>query len=211
MDQDRSSWQTSTPVALLERAAAGDEQALQVVLTTNYESLRAVIDDRISPRFRSQIDAEDVIQQAHIAVFQRLGSFERRGAGAFERWVVAIALNRLRSQIRDLRAIKRGGGARRVAAPRTPEGSAMILWDVLTRSGSTPSAHVRRDEAVEALGVAIDTLPEDHREAIRLVYLEGKSVREAASALRRTERAVHGLCRRAMTSLRARLAILDDP
>jgi RNA polymerase sigma-70 factor (ECF subfamily) len=48
-------------------------------------------------------------------------------------------------------------------------------------------------------------LPDDQRDAIRIRYLEGKSIDETAAELGRTTAAVNGLVRRAKGALRSAL------
>ena len=55
---------------------------------------------------------------------------------------------------------------------------------------------------------AISGLKPEYEEAIRLRYIEGRSVADAATRMGKTERAVHKLCSRAMQKLRESLG--DD-
>ena len=49
------------------------------------------------------------------------------------------------------------------------------------------------------------SLPAHYEQALRLVHIEGRSVREVAEAMDRTERAIHGLCRRGLQMMREQL------
>jgi len=73
---------------------------------------------------------------------------------------------------------------------------------------TTPSRVMARGEAVQALHAALHLLPEHYREAIWLVHIEGTPVKEAAAKLQRSERAIHGLCRRGLKLLQAELKSL---
>jgi RNA polymerase sigma factor (sigma-70 family) len=57
-------------------------------------------------------------------------------------------------------------------------------------------------EAVQAVHVGLAGLPDDQREAIRLHYLDGASVKETAAAMERSPDAVRGLLHRAKQALR---------
>jgi RNA polymerase sigma-70 factor, ECF subfamily len=76
------------------------------------------------------------------------------------------------------------------------------LIGLLSDHRSTPGRKVARHEGTQAIQIAIAALPDDQREAIRLRYLEGKSIEETAAEMGRTAAAVNGLVRRAKEGLR---------
>ena len=59
-----------------------------------------------------------------------------------------------------------------------------------------------RDEAVRAVQVAVSSLPDGQREAVRLRYQEGKPTKAVAEAMQRSEPAVRGLLDRAKERMR---------
>ena len=190
----------------IQRAINGDEIALQVILARSRVQLHAYVSNRIPQHLVRVIDAEDIVQEAHIAVFRSVCTMNSDRPEAFHRWVKTIALNRLRNAIRDYRAAKRGGG-RVGLGPRNRaiDDSTVELFDMLTGPGHTPSRSVARNEAIEAVQGAMSDLPEHYRQAMRLVHLEGCSFKEAALKMGKSERAVQGLCRRGMKRLAKRL------
>ena len=190
--------------ALVQRAIAGDSVALKLLLVHSHKRIGRQIARRIPASLQKVIDIEDVIQETHIEVFQRIAGFEPRGDGAFDAWITAIAVSRLTNAIKKHRAAKRGGLALSPMNQRI-EDSTIALLDTLAGPGRTPSQSVARGEAIEAVHAALDELPEHYREAVWLVYIEGRPVKEAAVQMDRTERAVHGLCRRGLRALRDRL------
>ena len=58
-------------------------------------------------------------------------------------------------------------------------------------------------EAIQAIQVAIASLPDDYREAIHLKYMEGRSLEEVATQMNRSPGAVRGLIDRAKQKMRA--------
>jgi RNA polymerase sigma factor (sigma-70 family) len=60
-------------------------------------------------------------------------------------------------------------------------------------------------EAIQALEVHIAGLPQEHRRAVQLNYLQGRSLEETATALGRSPAAVRGLLYRAKQRLRVAL------
>jgi len=191
--------------SLIEQAVAGDEVSLTLLLTESREQLCRLIAGKTSRDLQRVVTADDIVQEAHTEVFRRITSFEPRGGDSFHRWVATIAVRRLRSAIREHRAAKRGGGRRAKTGAGNPEESTIALLDLLGADGGTPSRSVARREAVAALQTALADLPEQYRRAIWLVHIEGLPVKEVAVEMGRTERAIHGLCRRGIARMRERL------
>jgi RNA polymerase sigma factor (sigma-70 family) len=192
--------------ALVVRAAEGDPVALKLLLTKTRARLRAYISVQIPADVARVVDPEDIVQDTHGEVFRRIRTFESRGEDSFFRFTAAVAVNRLRNLIKSHRALKRGGG-RAQASPRKKniDDSSVDLFALLSGHGHTPSRSVARGEAIGAVQVALADLPEHYRQAIKLVHIEGKPVREVALAMGRTERAIHGLCRRALKMMQGQL------
>jgi len=190
----------------VQRAMQGDSVALKVLLTESHGRLSAQFATRVPATLRGTVGVEDLIQEAHVEVFRRIQAFVPRGPRSFDRWVLAIALSRLRNAIRRQNAVRRGGG--RITTPATTrsiEDSTIVLLDAIAGPGHTPSRSVARAELVQAVQAALAELPEHNRRALWLVHIEGRPVREAAAEMGRTERAIHGLCRRGAALLRAQL------
>lgn len=191
---------------LVSRAAAGDELALTLLLKDSRRPLVEWIARKVPPALRSVIDADDVVQDSHVEAYRHVSSFEPRGPDAFDRWIRTIALRKLRDQIKRHRAAKRGGGAVALTpAGRAVDDSMIALLDTLAGPGRTPSRSVARIEAIEAVQGALNDIDEHYRQVIWMVHIEGRPVAEAARALGRTERAIHGLTRRGLEQLRERL------
>jgi len=191
---------------LIPRAVTGDEVALKVLLTRTRLSLCEYVAGRIPKRLQSVVDPDDVVQAVHVRVFQRVADLRSDRPEAFHRWVKTIALRQLRNTIKHYRAIKRGGQHTVIGQPaKKLEDSTVALFETLVASGRTPSRSVARHEAIHAVQDALSRLPNHHAQAVRLVHLEGLSVREAAERMNRTERAIHGLCRRGLKELQRRL------
>ncbi len=191
--------------ALIERAVGGDAAALKTLLVRSYAALRRYIAARIPPDLARIVDPEDIIQEAHVEIFQRIGDFRPHGGRSFDRWVATIALTRLRNAIERHRAAKRGGERLAVSRAGSVEESTIALLDRIAGPGRTPSRVVARGEAFRIVEDALADLPEHYQRALRLVHIEGCTVQEAATRMDRTERAIHGLCHRGLRLLRQRL------
>lgn len=185
---------------LVQVAIAGDESALVVILTETRQRLLCDVAIRTSSMYQAVISPDDVVQETHADVFRQIGDFEYRGEGSFYRWIATIAFRRLADAIRRQRAARRRGQHISKLPGGGGESSVQIL-DLLSGSVSTPSSIVGRDEVQRMLDSALVKLPDDYRHAVQALYVEGKPVRQIAEELGRTERAIHGLCRRGLKRL----------
>src|SRR5512138_3394413 len=75
--------------ALVRRAAAGDADSFRAIVVRHQGALFAMLRDLLP----GQADREDVAQDAFVAAWTHLGSFDP-SRGAFFPWLVRIARNR---------------------------------------------------------------------------------------------------------------------
>jgi len=88
------------------------------------------------------------------------------------------------------------------------EGNPLSLADVLCESDSrSPQQQVIMKQLAEALGLAIETLPEKERLAVTLYYSEDLNLKEIGVALGLTESRISQLLSQAMVRLRGKLKL----
>lgn len=198
-------------VDLVDRAARGDDQALTALLARSRARLYARLASRIPADLRSFIDAEDIIQESHIAVFRHIRKFEARGDESFHRWVAVIAIRKLREAIASQRAAKRRGRSPGSLVSRATESRYVALVEAVRGLDPSASWTATRSEMIEAVRRAVTQLTENERQAVSLVYLRGYSLAEAAAIMGRTEAAINGLCYLARRRLRSLLQAGPGP
>ena len=196
--------ETPTDDELVRRAADGDENAITRLLLTHHEPMLRYIDSRLSHALRSKVSAEDILQETFSDVFRGIHRFVPQRSGSFAAWLRTIADNRIRNANRDLTTIKRGGLHQHVSL-FAPGATSHELGDALTDLSSLPTLSLEREEVVYAVQTHLADLPSEQRKAMRLRYLEGKGVQQAANEMQRTTGAVRGLLRRAKLALREAL------
>ncbi|MHC5111163.1 MAG: sigma-70 family RNA polymerase sigma factor [Planctomycetota bacterium] len=183
-------------------AVAGDEAALERLLLRYHGRLTHQLASKIPSGMRALITVEDVLQEAYLTVFQKIGGFQQRGPGSFYRWLATIAENRLIDAIKAERAAKRGGGRRRVDDFTNPMTGSTVEWlEMLAVHERTPSRSAAGREAMAHVSEALKSLKDDYREALQLRYIEGLPVNETAARMKRTEGAVCLLCHRGLKRL----------
>ncbi|MCB9852586.1 MAG: sigma-70 family RNA polymerase sigma factor [Phycisphaerales bacterium] len=192
---------------------SGDADALQRLLVHYHDILLRKIDAEIGFGVRRYLDSEDVLQNAYAAAFNSIGKCDFDGPGGFYAWLEAIALEKLRTAVRDLRRkkrdIRREHHADSFGAAGANTTSYPDLFAVLTSGQSTPSRQLANREAGAALVSSLARLSDPQRAVIRMRFLEDRPVAEIAAVLGKSEDAVYMLCHRGLKSLQDHLGSIS--
>jgi RNA polymerase sigma-70 factor, ECF subfamily len=186
---------------LVEKAVGGDRAAMGELLYRHADELRDFVARRLGGPVRAVVEVDDVVQDTFALAFRRIESYEPAGDASFMAWLRTIASHRLIDLARSEARQKRGGAVRRVV-PANASDTIFSLYEALAATDSTPLRKASREEALRLMHVALAELPPDHRDAIRLRYLEEWTADEVARHLGRTPDAVRGLIRRAKERLK---------
>jgi len=163
--------------ALMLRGLAGDAGAHRAFLTAISGNLRAFLRSRMRG---APDDAEDLLQEVLIAIHTRRDSYDP--AYPVTAWVYAIARYRMIDHWR-----RRGRRGEHIPV----EDASELFTDA-------------EDEAVDAkrdVARLLAMLPQKQRDSIRLVKLEGMSVKDAAAQIGLTESDVKISTHRGMKTL----------
>lgn len=173
-------WQSRHSLA----RAAGDRAALHLVYRDTATKLFGIC-LRI---LRDQGEAEDVLQEVNIAVWQRAGTFDPRRASPIT-WLVTIARNRAIDRLR-------ASGASRRTQP---------IEDGMEVSDPSPSAValVETDQEYRRLKSCFDELDPQHGVAIRSAFLDGATYEELTERMSVPLGTMKSWIRRSLMRLRA--------
>jgi RNA polymerase sigma-70 factor, ECF subfamily len=152
-------------------------------------------------RFRTRIDASDVVQQTLLNAHTRRDQFRGRSDAELAGWLREILKNNLADAMRNLGRAKRDI-ARERSLDAEVEGSFSRADGWLAVVASSPSQHAQKAEELLRLADALSHLPEPQREAIVLHHLQGCPLAEVAKALHRSTSAVAGLLHRGLKAMR---------
>jgi RNA polymerase sigma-70 factor (ECF subfamily) len=150
---------------LLRAVARGDESAFARV----YDRYSPILLGLMLRILRSRAEAEDVLQEVFLQVWQRAHSFDPARGRAFT-WLVTLARSRAIDRLRSVGSRERA--AQRSAEDAPPE-SEPAEW--------ADAAAVRAERA-DAVREALAELPDEQRQVLVLAYLEGMSQSEIAAA-----------------------------
>jgi RNA polymerase sigma-70 factor (ECF subfamily) len=190
---------------LIERAVAGDQQALTELLERYGPIVRQKLRGQIDPRWQSVLSEDDVMQESYADAFLNINRFENRGEGSFQRWLTVVTRNNLRDAIKGLSAAKSGGGQTRLASQGEDDAHLRLL-DTLSGSSTSPSERAARNETRQLLEVLLSRLPPAYQQTVRLYDLQERSVAEVAAQLNCSPGAVYMRRARAHAKLRELLA-----
>ena len=183
-------------VDLIRRARAGDREALGELLDAHRDYLRGAAERLLNPRVAARIDASDVVQQTCLSIHKRIREFDGDDAAQFVAWLRQVHEHNIQNVVRDqLHTQKR-------AADRDEQISDR---DVQAARQSSPSLRAMRGEEAVRLSRALAHLPDDEQQALRLRYLEGRTLAEVCNEMDLTKDALVWLMKRAMGNVRKQL------
>ena len=178
---------------LIRQARAGDERAPGQLCEQHRPYLRLLAQRTLDSRIGVRADASDLVQQTLLSVVRNFKEFEGNHSAQFVAWLQVIhernVVDTIRAHTADKRAVNR---ERPVVEDR----------DWISPQTDSPSARAMRSEDMVQLAQAMETLPADQREAVRLRHLEGWPLRRIAETFGRSEEATAGLIKRGMAKLR---------
>ena len=143
----------------------------------------------------------DVVQDALLASLKNVQSFNQTSEGAFLNWLAKVVENRIRDQLDYFRAEKRDHRLERsLEGARSAESS--VPLNIPERGCvPTPSKVLMLSEDLARLEKAMDRLPEESRELIVAVKIEGRTYDEIAQAQGKSPDAVRMQVKRALLAL----------
>lgn len=183
-----------------------DNEIIRSVLQGNSDDYRFLVEKYQQMVFRTCIgfvhskdDADDLTQDVFIQAYQALQRF--KGDSAFSTWLYRIAVNASLNKVRKS-SLKNFFQRIENYTGKKNEQEALVS----VSNGDDPENMLIRQEQIEAVRHALDTLPENQRTAIILSKYDDLSQKEIAEIMNTTEGAVEALLQRAKKNLRDKLS-----
>jgi RNA polymerase sigma-70 factor (ECF subfamily) len=175
---------------LAERLRSGDRDALGE-LYDRYASVAMAVAVRV---VSDRELAEDLVHDAYVAAWQKIDRFDP-SRGSLRAWLLTIVRNRAIDRLRGTR-------------PSIEVGEADEQSLLRTAPNPTWEAAVSRRSAAE-LGRALESLPDEQRQAVELAYFGGHTYREIATLTGVPQGTANGRLRLALAKLRDSLRLTD--
>src|SRR5438132_7608859 len=193
---------------LIERARAGDREALNALFTRHRDRLLRMVETRLDPRLQARLDASDVVQDAYVEVVERLPEYLRDPKLPLFLWLRLVVGERLLQLHRhhlgtQMRDVGREVSLYREALP--PASSAALAAQLLGKQTSPSQAAIRAERMLR-VQEALNTLDPIDREVLALRHFEQLTRAETAQVLGIEEGAAANRYIRALKRLKDVLA-----
>jgi RNA polymerase sigma-70 factor (ECF subfamily) len=152
---------------LIDRARAGDQEALERLFDRHLKPLQRWARGRLPGWARDLADTDDLVQETLLRTFKKIEGFEPRRVGALQAYLRQAVLNRIRDELR-----------RKRRQPDTTELDGLEL-----DTAESPLEQAIGQEAVDRYERALERLKREEREAIIARVEMGYSYEELAEAL----------------------------
>jgi RNA polymerase sigma factor (sigma-70 family) len=152
---------------LIERARAGDQEALDRLFARHLKPLQRWARGRLPKWTRDLADTDDLVQETLLQTFKRIEHFEPRRVGALQAYLRQAVLNRIKNELR-----------RKGRQPQATDLDGLELESI-----ESPLEQAIGKEAVERYEGALQRLKAEEREAIIARVEMGYSFEELAEAL----------------------------
>ena len=176
---------------LMRRMAGGDKSALAEL----YDRFTKPLYSMALHVLREPAEAQDVVHDAFVALWEKAGDFDASKGNAFS-WAVTLTRNRAIDRLRQSR--------RRSQLLSESSADAMLLHE----GGSVPDAERSAEKSDNATQVraAVGALPHDQRHALELAFFKGLTQQQIAEALKEPLGTIKARIRRGLLKLREELS-----
>ena len=151
-------------------------------------------------RLQGRLGASDIVQETLQEAHQQRENFRGDNTAQLAGWLRQMLRNNMidaaRRHLRGKRAVNM---ERSIAVMNR---SSLRMDAVLAGDQTSPSECLVRHERLLSMAAALDRLPPDQAEAVRLKHLEGYSLKEVGETMQRSTPAVAGLLHRGLKNLR---------
>ena len=164
--------------------AEGGQKALADLLASHQEKLERIVAFRLAPFLRSRVDPADVIQEAYFEISRRINEFIDGSPVSFFVWIRQKTIQTLIDIHRNHTREKRDA-QREMSIASSPYGQttsisiARFLLDDIT----SPSQAAVREEEIQQLQSALESMNETDREVIAMRHFEHLNNQQVAEVL----------------------------
>jgi RNA polymerase sigma-70 factor, ECF subfamily len=180
----------------VERTLAGDRDAFRVLVERHSRNVF-----RLAYRMTgNQHDAEEVVQEAFLRAYQKLGQFAERAS--FGTWVYRIAANYAIDRMRQ----RRSEDAQRAPSSRgVQDGSELDPMSIVRDAAPSPERLAQNGELAEHIRRAMNALTPAERTAFVMRHWGGSGIEEIAAVLKSSTSAAKNTVFRSVQKLRQAL------
>jgi RNA polymerase sigma-70 factor (ECF subfamily) len=200
-------------LGLLQQARNGDGGSLGVLLRKYFRYLNSLSHGHLDDRIENRVSASDIVQETLLEAHRDFSKFSGTSIEEFTGWLRRILFNNLATAIeKHVLADKRDVRKQRSLdqAVGDADHSKARLARYLQQDVTSPSTPMQRDESLDQLSFAINQLPPEYQQVIRMRHFDDLSFSQIAEKLDRNSGAVRMMWVRAVEKLRLGMSRLED-
>jgi RNA polymerase sigma-70 factor (subfamily 1) len=190
--------------AIVAKLRTGDSNALAEFINARRPQLMAFIDRRLGAGLRRKVEPDDLFQEVSTEAIRSLREIDLAERDPFN-WLCQVAERRIIDAHRRFFGSQKRDAGREVSLNAGGGGSTSTsrpgLINLLVASMTSASQAFSRDQKQMRLLAALEKLPEEHREALRLRYIDGLPSKEIADKLGKTDGAIRVMLTRSLAKL----------
>lgn len=196
---------TEQDSSLIEQVRAGDEDALVQFIQENQSAVLAFIQKRVGRHLLKKIEPEDILQEVSVEALRAFGKVDIGDREPLN-WLFHIAERKIIDAHRRFFSSQKRDASREAALGAEGSQAGAGLANLLAASMTTPSQAFSRDQKQLRMLAALESLPDEQREALRLRYLIGLPSKEIAQKLGKSDGAIRVMLSRGITRLQQLMA-----
>ena len=171
----------------LQRLQQFGQVALAELYAGSQPRLERILRFRIDPRIRRRIESADVLQETWLTASRRLSEYLQQPTVSPFVWLRQLVLQSLVDMHRHEFRQRRDAGRELHLAVAGPVGdTSLSMAELLLAQQTSPSGRLVREEEVQQLQKALNTLSELDREVLALRHFEQLSNQQTAEVLELT-------------------------
>lgn len=179
---------------------AGNSESLAELLQLYRPHLLNFVKQQMSGQLQQKLDPEDVMQEISISCLRSVGDVDLSQRRPFD-WVCQVARRRIIDAARKFQATDKRAVQREVPLSAGSDSDQPGFINMLVASITTPSKAFSRDQREFQLQEAIEQLPQESRDALRMRYVESMPTKEIAKRLNKSDGAIRVLLTRSLKKL----------
>ncbi len=197
---------TDTEADLAAKIQAGDRDALGPWLVARRGPLLAFIERRLGGGLRRKIEPEDLLQEVNADAVRSFAEVNLRERDPFG-WLCQIAERRIIDAHRRFFGSQKRDAGREIPIDAGGANTDRVgIVNLLVASMTTASQAFSRDQRQIRLLTALEKLPEEHRLALKMRYLEELPSKTIAERLGKSDGSVRVMLTRSLAKLQELLA-----
>lgn len=195
-----------------EANSSASQNCLSELFSNSHNRLERMIEFRLDPRLRNRIDPSDILQDAFLEAQRRVKDLADFSPLTHYVWIRQITLQVLidahRAHFRQKRNIAQ---EIRLDQGSSRNGTSLLMAHKIVGQISTPSRLVSKEEELERLRSALDSMEKVDQEVLALRHFEQLSNLEVAEILGISVTAASNRYVRAMSRLAQIIKLLNAP